>query len=118
MRSILLLLLVLLASCGPVISQREVLGRARAEVNLREPWADSALIKIRERPAFPWSYWKIRAGELDDANFPLYEGLDLVPGTERELKFTRSGCLVQYGERLTGCNDRYLPGVPPPVSSK
>lgn len=110
----LLLIPALLASCGPTISQREVLGRARAEVALRETWADSALIKIRERPSLPWSDWEIQAGKLDESNYPLYEGLDLVPGTERELRFSRTGCLLQYGERLTGCNDRYLA----PISSK
>ncbi|MCH7226333.1 hypothetical protein [Haloferula sp. A504] len=118
MRSILLLIPALLASCGPTISQREVLGRARAEVAVRETWADSALIKVRKRPAFPWSHWKIQAGQLDESNYPLYEGLDLVPGTERELRFSRSGCLVRYGENLTGCNDRYLSGVPAPAPSK
>ncbi len=107
MRALLLLLPAFLASCGPTISQREVLGRARAEVALREPWADSALILVKDRPSFAWSTWKIRAGEMDDSSYPDYRGLDFVPGTERELQFARNGCLVQYDHRITGCNSRY-----------
>ena len=110
----LLLVPALLASCGPTISQREVLGRAKAEVALRETWADSAWVKITKHPKFLWSKWHIRAGELDDSNYPLYEGLDLVPGTERDIRFSRSGCLVKYDGHLTSCNDRYLQ----PISSK
>lgn len=107
MRRLLLLLPVLLASCGPAISQREVLGRAKAEVALREPWADSALVVVKKKPAFAWSLWKIQAGQLDDSSFPIYEGLDMLPGTERQLLFARNGCLVRYEERTSGCADRY-----------
>lgn len=121
MRALLLLFPALLASCGPVVSQREVLGRARAEVVLRESWGDSALILVDERPNFAWSTWKVKAGAMDYSGYPTYEGLDFLPGTERELQFTRNGCLIQYDHRISGCSGRYRYGPAPspaPISDK
>jgi hypothetical protein len=40
---------------------------------------------------------------LDGQISPSYKGIYLVPGTERELKFTRSGCLVAYIDRGNYC---------------
>lgn len=118
MRAILLFFLpvLVLASCGPVISQREVIGRARAEVALREPWSGSALVLVKDEPAFFWSTWKIRAGQMDYSDYPTYEGLDVVPGTERELQFARNGCLVRYDRRTTGCGARYRMPAPAPAA--
>lgn len=118
MRAILLLLPLLFASCGTAVSQRDVLGRARAEVALRESWADSAMVVVKERPAFAWSTWKIRAGAVDYSDYPVYEGLDVVPGTERELQFTRAGCLIQYDGRTSGCAARYQPAPAAPSAAK
>jgi hypothetical protein len=118
MRAILLFLPLCFLSCAPTISQREVLGRARAEVAARETWSDSALIRVTNTPSFLWSKWEIEAGRIDDSSFPVYEGLDMVPGTERELKFARNGCLVSYNHNPSGCSNRYRTVVPSPAPDK
>lgn len=116
MRLLMLLIPAFVASCGPTISQREVIGRARAEVALRESWSDQAMVLVDESPRYSWSTWRIRAGALDESSYPEYLGLQFVPGTEREMEFARNGCLIQYDHRTTGCNDRYV--MSPPYSGK
>lgn len=104
MRLLLLLpLMVLLASCASrdfhSASQREILGRAQAELSLRESWSDFAYIQVRERPGFKRFNWHVRAGAFDHSDYPDYRGPYLVPGTERELVFSKNGCLVGYHRR-------------------
>lgn len=117
MRFILLLLPVFFASCAIPASHREVLDRARTEVSLREPWSDKALVVVEKKPAFAWSVWQIRAGELDYSTYPTYEGLQVVPGSERQIYFARNGCLLAYTCRTTRCNSRYATAPAPRESA-
>lgn len=111
MRAIAFLLPVLLASCGNLVTQREILIRAKAEVAAREPWADSAVILVEQKPSAEegwfsydgWFAWVVRAGEWDYSEYPSYKGINLVPGTERQLKFSRDGCLIGYAEKNSRC---------------
>jgi hypothetical protein len=112
MRTIAFLLPVLLASCSPMVTQREILIRSKAEVAAREPWADTALLLVEGKPAaqegwFTWNgsflTWVVKAGAWDYSEYPSYRGINVVPGTERELRFTRDGCLVSYSDRTGRC---------------
>lgn len=112
MRTIAFLLPVLLASCGQLVTQREILIRSKAEVAAREPWADTALLLVEGKPSaqegwFTWNgsflTWVVKAGAWDYSEYPSYRGLNVVPGTERELRFTRDGCLVSYTDRTGRC---------------
>ena len=99
MRTLLFLLPVVLAGCSttPSASQREILKRSQAEVARREPWAATAAVFVKNPDDYWGSTWKVRAGALDySAYYPVYKGVYLVPGTERELRFTRDGCLIEY----------------------
>jgi len=53
--------------------------------------------------------WKVKAGSLDYSDYPRYHGIDFVPGTERELRFTQDGCLVGYID----CGNRCMKPVVP-----
>lgn len=104
MRLLLLLpLLVLLSSCASRdfndASQREILSRAQAELSMRENWYDYAYIQVREQPSFKRFVWRVRAGAFDHSDYPNYRGANLIPGTERELVFSESGCLIGYHRR-------------------
>ncbi|MEO7098920.1 MAG: hypothetical protein ABI162_06130 [Luteolibacter sp.] len=108
MRAPLFLLAVGLVGCSSYssesISQREILKRSQAEINLREPWSRSAAVFVKNADDYSRSIWKVRAGALDySAYYPVYKGIYLVPGTERELRFTREGCLIGYDIVGSGC---------------
>jgi len=112
MRTLLLLPLpVFLASCGNFTTQREILIRAKAEVAAREPWSENAVLLVEQKPSAQegwftydgWFAWVVKAGEWDYSEYPSYKGINLVPGTERELKFTRDGCLIGYSHQGSRC---------------
>ena len=80
----------------------------------REAWADQATILIVQRP---WPddrrlTWKVSAGAFDYSQAPGYEGLRIVPGTERELRFTRDGCLLGYHQPNQRCLSPQAPAAP------
>lgn len=111
MRPLLFLTPVLLASCGNLVSQREILRRSQAEVASRESWSDTAFILIDEKPDDLLQFhWVVKAGSLDNSDYPRYTGLNFVPGTERKLRFTREGCLIGYGYNGSRCH--YPAGSP------
>ncbi len=101
MRALVFSIAIVVAGCSNdsnySISQREILKRSQAEIDLREPWSRSAALLVTN-PGDPGRYrWKVRAGALDYSAFrPIYRGIYLVPGTERELTFTPDGCLTSY----------------------
>lgn len=111
MRTIAFLLPVLLASCGQMVTQREILIRSKAEVAAREPWSDTAVILVEEKPSYEDGWfnfggmftWVVKAGAWDYSEYPSYRGINLVPGTERELRYTRDGCLVSYADKVGRC---------------
>ena len=112
MRTLLLLPLpVFLASCGNLTTQREILIHAKAEVAAREPWSENAVLLVEQKPSAQegwftydgWFAWVVKAGEWDYSEYPSYKGINLVPGTERELKFTRDGCLIGYSHQGSRC---------------
>jgi hypothetical protein len=111
MRTIAFLFPVLLASCGNLVTQREILIRAKAEVAAREPWSDTAVLLVEQKPSAQegwftwdgWFAWVVKAGAWDYSEYPSYRGINVVPGTERELRFTRDGCLLSYGDRTGRC---------------
>jgi hypothetical protein len=122
MRTLLLLPLpVLLASCGNLTTQREILIRAKAEVAAREPWSDTAVILVEQKPSAQegwftwdgWFAWVVKAGAWDYSEYPSYRGINLVPGTERELRFTRDGCLLSYADRTGRCPRPGFVSTPP-----
>ncbi len=97
MRALLFLLPVVLVSCGPLASQREILKRAQAEINQREPWGATAAVFVTNPGENYRVNWKVKAGAVDySAYHPAYKGTYFVSGTERELRFTRDGCLIGY----------------------
>ncbi len=103
MRALLFLLPVVLAGCGSTgsfisysVSQREILKRSKAEIARREPWASDAAIIVKNTDNYTRLRWKVKAGALDRSDYPSYKGIYFVSGTERELEFTRDGCLTSY----------------------
>ena len=74
------------------------------EIARREPWAQTAAMSVEIYEDF-WgrSKWKVRAGAFDYSGYPGYRGIDFVPGTERELRFTHDGCLTAYIDRGSRC---------------
>lgn len=101
MRALLFLLPVVLAGCATdssfSVSQREILKRSQAEINQREPWSDKAAIFVTNPGDTGRNSWNVRAGAVDyTAYHPVYRGTYFVSGTERELRFTRDGCLTEY----------------------
>jgi hypothetical protein len=105
MRALLFLLTVVLAGCGSSISpvsQRQILKQSQVEIARREPWSATAAIFVVEDPkdsVYFWRHawkWKVKAGAFDYSDYPRYHGINFVPGTERELRFTDDGCLIDY----------------------
>ena len=112
MRALLFILPLVVAGCGSTsnpVSQRQILKRSQAEIARREPWAATAAIYVVEAPEdfiyfWPRAWkWKVKAGAFDYSGYPRYPGIDFVPGTERELRFTESGCLLDYIDRSSRC---------------
>ena len=108
-RFCLLLLPLAFSSCVDTTSQSHIVDRARYELALREDWASQAYIRVDQRPGkeyvtFKDFSWKLSAGAMDYSDYPNYDGIKLIPGTERELVFSRDGCLIEYRDRLKpGC---------------
>ncbi|MEM1083536.1 MAG: hypothetical protein AAGI48_05400 [Verrucomicrobiota bacterium] len=107
----LLILPLALVSCVDTTSQSHIVDRARYEISLRENWASQAYIRVDQRPGkeyvtFKDFNWKISAGAIDYSDYPNYDGIKLIPGTERELVFTRDGGLIKYRDRLNPCGYR------------
>lgn len=104
MRALLLLFPVVLASCGHLTTQREILKRSQAEISRREPWAATAAIIVTNPGETSRLSWKVKAGAVDySAYHPKYKGTYFVSGTERELRFTRDGCLIGYDYAGSRC---------------
>ena len=103
MRALLLLLPVALAGCGASVTQREILKRSQAEIALREPWSATAAIFVKNSDDYSRFTWKVKAGAFDYSDYPSYKGINFVPGTERELRFTRDGCLIRYSHEGGRC---------------
>lgn len=106
MRAILAFLPLLLASCGTLVTQNDIFEQSRRELAQREPWADQATILIQEHPDAWQLTWKVSAGSFDYSQRPGAQGLRVVPGTERELRFTRDGCLLGYHYPGNRCLNR------------
>jgi len=98
---------ILTIGCGSMATQREILDRSKSEVAARENWADAAYLRVEQRPEQDTLRlsWKVRAGEYDQSDYPRYRGINLVPGTERELHFTPDGCLIGYFDRSGPCRN-------------
>jgi len=112
MRALLFLIPVVLAGCGSSsnpVSQRHILKQSQVEIARREPWSATAAVFVAEDPedsVYFWRHawkWKIKAGAFDYSDYPRHHGIDFVPGTERELRFTQDGCLVAYIDRSGRC---------------
>ncbi len=105
MRTLPYLLPLVLAGCSSTfpVSQREILRQSQVEIARREPWAARAAVFVQNPDEMSRLTWKVRAGALDDSSFPHYKGIYFVPGTERELRFTRKGCLMSYTDRGNRC---------------
>ena len=112
MRALLVLLPVILAGCvsrSNPASQRQILIQSQAEIARREPWSANAAMFVVEDPedsVYFWRHfwkWKVKAGAFDYSDYPRYHGIDFVPGTERELRFSKDGCLIDYIDRSSRC---------------
>jgi hypothetical protein len=107
MRAFLCLFPVVLAGCATTssypVSQREILRQSQVEIARREPWAPMAAIFARESDDFSVVAWKVKAGAYERSDYPNFKGIYFVPGTERELQFSRSGCLLGYIDRGNRC---------------
>lgn len=110
----------ILSGCVNTTSQSHVLARAKAEVAKRENWGDQAYIRVENRPSRKYATWndltwKVSAGAFDYTGYPNYQGVRVIAGTERELKFSRDGCLVGYKKvtRNCGAPSSTAPGVAP-----
>lgn len=125
MHKLLFLLPFVLTGCGYFggfgtfsVSQREILKRAQAEIALREPWSDQAAVFVTNPDDTGRSTWKIRAGAIDRSAFsPVYHGTYFVAGTERELRFTRDGCLTRYSFPGSACSIGNAASAPVPFES-
>lgn len=113
MRSLLFLFPVLLASCGSTVTQNEIFAQARTEIARRETWADNATILIQQHPDEFHLTWRAVAGSFDYSQAPTARGLRVVPGTEREMRFTREGCLIGYSNPTSRCLDPATPQLSP-----
>ena len=107
MRTLLFLLPVVLVGCSSFgsrpVTQREILKQSQVEIARREPWASDAAIFVENPGELSRMIWKVRAGAFDYSDYPHYKGIYFVPGTERELRFTRDGCLMSYADRGNRC---------------
>ena len=109
MRTAHLLLPVVLVGCGydATTTQREILNRSKIEVSRREAWSDTAFIMVEKEPSDLSFSWEVRAGAYDYSGYPGSHGIHLIQGTERSLRFTRDGCLIEYADRTDRCAHRY-----------
>ena len=101
-------LVLILSGCVDTTSQSHILQRAKAEVAKRESWSEQAFIRVENRPNRKYTTWKdmtwkVSAGAFDYTGYPNYQGVRVIAGTERELKFSRDGCLVGYREVNRSC---------------
>jgi hypothetical protein len=108
-RLLLIPLILILAGCAEVTSQSIILERAKAEVAMRENWADQAYIRVERTPRQDYMMWrdltwKVSAGAFDYTDFPNYNGIRVIAGSERELTFSRDGCLTGYQNRTRSCS--------------
>lgn len=103
MRAFVIFLPVLLGSCANLVSQREILQRSQDEIASREGWSESAAIFVEQTPDDYRFTWKVKAGAFDYSDYPSWRGIRFVPGTERELRFTRDGCLIRYDRHQSRC---------------
>ena len=107
MRTLLFLLPVVLAGCSSLgshpVTQREILRQSQLEIARREPWSASAAVLVQNPGELSRMIWKVKAGAFDYSDYPHYKGIYFVPGTERELRFTRDGCLMSYTDRGSRC---------------
>ncbi|BCX48565.1 hypothetical protein HAHE_24730 [Haloferula helveola] len=110
--------LAVLASCANSASQSQILNRAKAEVAYRESWSDAAYIRVDEKPGHGCRLWKVTAGAFDYSSYPDYQGIELVPGTERRMCFTKDGCLLRYVDESSRCIVPPQPYVAPVTDSK
>lgn len=116
MRSLVLFLFpVLLASCGTTVTQNEIFAQARNEIARRETWSDNATILIEQHPDEFHLTWRAVAGSFDYSQAPTARGIRVVPGTEREMRFTREGCLMSYSNPTSPCLDPAMPLLSPAV---
>jgi hypothetical protein len=121
MRAFLFLLPVVLAGCGNVVTQHEILQQSRVELARRESWSDQAIILVRQSPDNLRMTWRVSAGYFDYSEMPSARGLRVVPGTERELRFTRDGCLLGYTNPTSRCltpRDAYAAPAPAGEAAK
>jgi hypothetical protein len=117
MRALALLFPLVFGSCANVvISQDEILKRSQAEIARREGWSDKAAILVEQRPGDYRFTWKVKAGAFDFSDYPSYRGIRFLPGTERELVFTKDGCLLGYHRHQSRCPGPYEPVVLEPSS--
>lgn len=117
MRTPHLLAVLMLAGCGPAITQREILRRSKIEVSHRESWSDTAFIIVEKEPSDYRYSWEVRAGAFDYSDYPKYRGIHLIAGTERSLRFTRDGCLLEYADSSDRCAHRYYSTAAPPLET-
>jgi hypothetical protein len=121
MRAFLFLLPVVLAGCGNVVTQNEILQQSRVELARRESWSDQAIILVQQRPDYLRMTWRVSAGSFDYSEMPNASGIRVVPGTERELRFTRDGCLLGYSNPTSRCltpRDPYAAPAAPAEAAK
>ncbi|MEP4078114.1 hypothetical protein [Haloferula sp.] len=116
-------LVLILAGCADRASQALILTRAKQEVANRENWGDQAYIRVEKKPRHDYVMWRDRrwvvsAGAYDYASYPVYNGTRVISGTERELVFTRDGCLTEYNDKTSHCRGCHsLEPAPEPVYS-
>ncbi len=107
MRALLFFLPAVLTGCSSFgshsVTQREILKQSQLEIARRESWAGAAAIIVENPGELSRLTWKVRAGAFDYSDYPHYKGIYFVPGTERELRFTRDGCLMSYTDRGSRC---------------
>ena len=110
MRAFLLIVPLIMAGCVESpdsgawpVSRRQILKRAKAEVALRESWANTAVLLADEHEGVWKTTWRVNAGAFDYSDYPEYHGIQIVPGTERELRFSHDGCLIAYIDRGSRC---------------
>lgn len=106
MRVLLLFLPVVLAGCVSnmrPVSQREVLKQSQVEIARRESWSPRAAVFVDDTGDFVRRTWVVRAGEFDFSEYPHYTGIHFVHGTERELVFDGTGCLISYENISNPC---------------
>jgi len=114
-------LIFILSGCVAPTSQSHVLARAKAEVAKRESWGDHAFIRVERKPDPQYMYWrdftwKVVAGAFDYTDYPSYNGIRVIPGTERELRFSRDGCLTAYEDATRRCTLVPQAQAAPPTS--